>query len=155
MIGIEVLAGVDPPAAGIKAVELLSEDQPGLDPAPVIHAFLKRKTGPAALIAALSARKIPGDVAKLAVRAARDSARSADALTDALRKAGGLTGAAPMLTAEELADFVAEVRASGDAARGEAIFRRQEQGCVKCHAIGGAGGQVGPDLVSIGASAPG
>ena len=27
-------------------------------------------------------------------------------------------------------------------------------GCVNCHAIGGAGGQVGPDLVSIGASAP-
>ena len=25
---------------------------------------------------------------------------------------------------------------------------------MKCHAIGGAGGKVGPDLISIGASAP-
>ncbi|HVX63199.1 MAG TPA: PVC-type heme-binding CxxCH protein [Pirellulales bacterium] len=153
MIGVEVLAGVDPPAAGIKAVELLSEGPAGWDPAPVIHAFLQRKAGPAALIAALANRKIPADAAKLAVRAARDSARNEEALVDALRKAGGLTGAAPMLTAEQLADFVAEVRKSGDAARGETIFRRQEQGCMKCHAIGGAGGQVGPDLVSIGASA--
>jgi putative heme-binding domain-containing protein len=41
----------------------------------------------------------------------------------------------------------------GDAARGEAVFRRKDQVCLKCHAIGGAGGQVGPDLSSIGASA--
>ncbi len=41
----------------------------------------------------------------------------------------------------------------GDAARGEAVFRRKDQLCLKCHAIAGAGGQVGPDLTSIGASA--
>jgi putative heme-binding domain-containing protein len=41
----------------------------------------------------------------------------------------------------------------GDAARGEAVFRRKDQLCLKCHAIGGAGGQLGPDLTSIGASA--
>jgi len=41
----------------------------------------------------------------------------------------------------------------GDPARGEAIYRRRDQLCQKCHAIAGAGGQVGPDLTSIGASA--
>jgi putative heme-binding domain-containing protein len=50
--------------------------------------------------------------------------------------------------------LVAEVLQKGDPVRGEAIFRRTDQACLKCHAIAGAGGQVGPDLVSIGASAP-
>ena len=40
------------------------------------------------------------------------------------------------------------------AARGEAIFRRKALECLKCHAIAGAGGQVGPSLESVGAGAP-
>ena len=37
--------------------------------------------------------------------------------------------------------------------RGEAIYRRKELTCMKCHAVAGVGGLVGPDLGSIGASA--
>ena len=44
--------------------------------------------------------------------------------------------------------------ATGDPVRGEAVFRRKELQCLACHGTGGAGGQVGPDLTSIGASAP-
>jgi putative heme-binding domain-containing protein len=46
-----------------------------------------------------------------------------------------------------------DVAKLGDPARGEAVFRRKELQCLACHGIGGAGGQVGPDLTSIGASA--
>jgi putative heme-binding domain-containing protein len=49
--------------------------------------------------------------------------------------------------------MVADVVKQGDASRGERVFRRSDQLCLKCHAIGGAGGQVGPDLSSIGATA--
>src|SRR5579872_2440668 len=42
----------------------------------------------------------------------------------------------------------------GDPARGERIFRRKEMGCAICHAIGGVGGKVGPDMTSLGASSP-
>lgn len=47
-----------------------------------------------------------------------------------------------------------QVATTGDAKQGEAIYRRAALQCTVCHAIGGAGGVIGPDLVSIGASAP-
>ena len=43
----------------------------------------------------------------------------------------------------------------GDAARGKAVFADpQGVGCIKCHAVGGAGGKIGPDLGGIGAKYP-
>jgi putative heme-binding domain-containing protein len=75
-------------------------------------------------------------------------------LVEALTKAGALTPGPRQLSAEEMQQMVADVAKVGDAARGETIFRRRDLACVKCHALGGAGGQVGPDLASVGASAP-
>ncbi|QDV37781.1 Cytochrome c [Tautonia plasticadhaerens] len=40
---------------------------------------------------------------------------------------------------------------TGDPARGRALFHdRDGPGCVKCHRVGGAGGDVGPELTSVG-----
>lgn len=40
----------------------------------------------------------------------------------------------------------------GDAARGKKLFFEEKGvGCVKCHAVSGTGGKVGPDLVGVGA----
>jgi putative heme-binding domain-containing protein len=50
--------------------------------------------------------------------------------------------------------LIAEVAAKGDPARGEAIFRRADVNCTKCHAVSGAGGGVGPDLSALGSSSP-
>jgi putative heme-binding domain-containing protein len=84
----------------------------------------------------------------------RLSGKDAPDLLEALRKAGGLTAPGPRtLSAKEMQQMIADVKKLGDPARGEAIFRRKDQLCLKCHAISGAGGQVGPDLASIGASA--
>ncbi|MFN9977166.1 MAG: L-sorbosone dehydrogenase, partial [Phycisphaerae bacterium] len=49
--------------------------------------------------------------------------------------------------------MLASVAASGNASEGERIYRSEQLGCIKCHSIAGAGGQVGPDMVSLGASA--
>jgi putative heme-binding domain-containing protein len=42
----------------------------------------------------------------------------------------------------------------GDPAEGELIYRRPELACTLCHAIGGVGGKLGPDMSTLGASAP-
>jgi putative heme-binding domain-containing protein len=71
-----------------------------------------------------------------------------------LNKAGGLTTRHRAMSDAELKAVGAEAHAKGDPDRGEAIFHRREVSCFQCHAIGGAGGNVGPDLLSLGASAP-
>ncbi len=51
------------------------------------------------------------------------------------------------LSAQQLQQFVREVHEHGDPRRGEEILHRRRLNCFKCHAIGGVGEQVGPDLL--------
>ncbi|MGB7160756.1 MAG: hypothetical protein WBD40_22015, partial [Tepidisphaeraceae bacterium] len=90
-----------------------------------------------------------------ALRHVETTGRNEAALAQRFRDAAGAS-APPTnpITPEQLAARVTQVQRYGDAARGEAIFRRQDTSCFKCHAIQGAGGQLGPDLGSIGASSP-
>ncbi len=150
---VAALAVLDTPAAAKLAVGVLTETAGMSDPSPLFNAFLEQKGGPALLAAALEGKELKADVAKLGIRAIRNSIREEPALTEALSKAGSVKTGAQTLTPEEMARLVADVTQQGDAARGEALFRRQDLGCLRCHAIGGAGAQIGPDLVSIGASA--
>lgn len=61
--------------------------------------------------------------------------------------------AATALDATVYRDFA--IANGGDAERGRQLFEdRQGVACIKCHAVGGQGGQVGPDLASIGAKYP-
>jgi putative heme-binding domain-containing protein len=93
------------------------------------------------------------DLAKLCVRQVRASGRDEPGLIAALEKAGRLKEGAKKLSDKEMNHLLGDVARFGDPARGEAIYRRKEINCQKCHAIAGAGGQVGPGLESIGASA--
>jgi putative heme-binding domain-containing protein len=138
-------------AAGrVEAILALSPDGVGAEA--VFDAFIGRKGGPEQLTKALDGKKLTADAAKVGVRQVRASGRDLPALTEALSKAGGLGG--PLkLTAKEVDALAAEVLKKGDPARGELIFRRKDMLCFKCHALGGSGGLVGPDLSGIGASA--
>jgi putative heme-binding domain-containing protein len=151
---VAALAALDLDTAAARASDVLSADQQGADSEVVFDAFVQRKNGPAVLAKALGDKKLSADVAKVGVRVLRASGQAAPALQTALEKAGALSPAPRAMTADELKQMVAEVKEKGDPARGEALYRRKDMLCQKCHAIGGAGGQVGPDLVSIGASAP-
>ncbi|HEV3260855.1 MAG TPA: PVC-type heme-binding CxxCH protein [Gemmataceae bacterium] len=152
-VAVVALASVDLQAAATRAADVLVADQAAGDATSIFDAFLHRKNGAALLAAALTKRKLHPDVAKIGVRAVRTSVRQAPALVEALSKAGNLTTGPRVLSPKEMRQMVADVARHGNAARGEMVFRRKDQTCLKCHAIAGAGGQVGPDLVSIGASA--
>jgi putative heme-binding domain-containing protein len=151
-MAIVALANVELKSAASFAADWLAKD--AADPTEIVSAFLERKNGSAVLAEALAKVTLPPDAAKLAVRTLRTSGREAPDLLEALTRAGGLSLAKRSLTSQELQMMSGEVLKSGDPARGEALFRRADLACLKCHAIGGAGGQVGPDLTSIGTSAP-
>jgi putative heme-binding domain-containing protein len=96
---------------------------------------------------------LPSATAKAGLRPAREGNQN-PALVQALMQLAGLTVSDKQLTPAELQALAKDALAKGDAARGENIYRRAELACMTCHAIGGAGGKVGPDMTSIGASAP-
>jgi putative heme-binding domain-containing protein len=147
------LVALDPQRGAGRVVELLAMPESG-DATPLFEAVLQRKNGAAALTSALAGKSLPADVAKIGIRCIRTSAREAPELVDALMKCGNLTTSGPrILSSDEMRSVVADVTKNGDAARGEALFRRKDLTCMNCHAISGAGGQVGPDLSSIGGSA--
>ncbi len=150
---VAALAVLDTPAAAKLAIEVLTDTTGKSDLTPLFNAFLDQKGGPGLLAAALEGQILNADVAKLGIRAIRNSIRNEPTLTEALSEAGNIKTGAQTLTPEEMQQLVAEVSKQGDAARGEVLFRRQDLGCFRCHSIGGAGSPIGPDLVSIGASA--
>ena len=152
-LALAALATLDVKATAKGTADLLAEAPEGVDPSAMIQPLLARKEGTVALTAALASSKLSTDVAKLVIRAARSAPQPSDELIASAQKAGGLDSAGWKLTPEFSAEMVTLAREQGNPENGEAIYRSAQLACLKCHAIGGAGGVVGPDLVSIGASA--
>ncbi len=92
--------------------------------------------------------------ARAGMRAAREGGRNELDLVLALSRGAGLGGDATAASEAVIRDLAARAQTSGDPHRGERIYRRADLACLSCHAIGGVGGKVGPDMTSIGASAP-
>jgi len=152
-MAVIALINSDPGEAGKLATELLVGKATEEDATQIIAAFAQRKNGAAILAKALANAKLNPDIAKAALRTMRSTGREVPELTAALTKAGNLTEPRHTLTPAEMKQMVADVQKLGDPARGEAVFRRKDMLCMKCHSIAGAGGQAGPDLISLGASA--
>jgi putative heme-binding domain-containing protein len=152
--GVAALAVADIDAAAARAAALLAEPAMSNNLDVLLGAFLDRQRGSEKLAAALDGASIPADTGKLALRHIYLAGRSDQELVDVLSKAAGLHVERVPPTLEELKQLSAEALAQGDTARGEAIFRRADLGCLKCHSISGAGGEVGPDLSPLGATSP-
>lgn len=124
------------------------------DALPIWRSLLNIKGAASALAKALPKSGIPQPVGKAGLRAAREGGRNEPDLILAITRGSGLDEGEVSLTAAELKQLVNDVATKGDPRRGEVVYRMKELSCVACHAIGGSGGKVGPDMTSIGASAP-
>jgi putative heme-binding domain-containing protein len=151
-LGIIPLSDLTPSLAAKRAVEFLGTVKTPEEAKPVLEAFLRNKKLPVALAKELEGKTIPEAAAIEGIRLA-SSKGLASLIEDSLRKSGQIKQMDKPLTPEEMTAMVAKVRELGDAARGEKVYRRQQLLCISCHAIGGSGGVIGPDMVSIGASA--
>ncbi len=141
-------------SAGPKAAVLLSGEARIEDVTPMISAFLDRKGGGEILANALSKTPPSADGSRLALRAVYALGRSDESLIGVLSKSAGIEAEPKLPTKTEMDVLVQDVATKGNADRGEAIFRRSEMNCMKCHAIAGAAGGVGPELSSLGLSSP-
>jgi putative heme-binding domain-containing protein len=144
-----VLAATDAGAASKVAAQLLHEP-PSDDTAALFNALIRKKNGPKDLAEAMKDFPPSADAAKIGLRELRVSGNLATPLTNVLVAAADVATVNRQSSPEELKRLVALVQSHGDAARGELVFRSAATGCVNCHAIAGAGGNVGPDLATVG-----
>lgn len=155
-IAIEALASVDAGLAVQQAVHFLAgatEETSTEVSSSVFDAVVRPRDGAGLLEAALKDQKLPKAVAIAGLESAERTGRDLGGLVAALKKAGDLPPSQFDLTPEGLNRLITEIETNGDISRGETIYKRKELACVSCHAIAGVGGKVGPDLISIGASA--
>jgi putative heme-binding domain-containing protein len=132
------------------------------DVSELFRAFLAHKQGTQLLAQELMAKKIPTPTAKV-IRPSFDRQipwgrnKNEDVLQmiQALEASGGFLPAQRMpqqLSSQDINRLAIEIRGKANYALGEAVFRKSN--CMSCHAIGGAGGLIGPDLSSLGTSSP-
>ena len=151
-LALERLATARPEKAAPLVVDLIATLPEGSSAVNVARALLNEKQGSKLLTAALAGRELRTDVARDVLRVLRESGRTDADLENALRTAGRIISR-KSLTIEERAAMLTKATTTATAAEGERIYRNEQLGCLKCHAIGGAGGLVGPDMISLGASA--
>ncbi len=147
---IEQLAAANPAVAAKLAAEFFATMPEGPSPAGIARALLSEKDGAKLLTASIAGRELRTDVARDILRALRESGR-ADVTSNTLRTAGKIASRKSLTTEERTA--ILEKAKVAKASDGERIYRNEQLNCLKCHAIGGSGGLVGPDMISLGASA--
>ena len=157
------LVPLDPSKAANFGWQLLKEWPTDKDAAGFFKAFLSSEEATKALADLVMERKVPEAIA-MAVRPVfereipwgRHGHDDVVLMIKALEASGGTVSTENMpqkLNDEELGSLVLDInRSDGDPYMGEKVFRKVN--CVSCHAIGGAGGLMGPDLSSLGTSSP-
>ena len=146
------LAALDTAAAAKQMIDLLGQATSEENMRALVEPFLSKKGDRAVLAAALGNGKLSADAARTALAIVRSVPGGDQELVKAITAAGNL-GGPRLFSPTEISQILDDAGKIGDPHRGEEVYRRADMQCLKCHAIGGAGGQVGPDLISLGASA--
>ncbi len=122
----------------------------------LIRTIVRKEGAFRALTADLEGKTIPTETARYAARYVQISGREgADDLIAALARAGGIEIRSDGSNNEErIRKLVAKIE-DGDVTKGKEIYQIPQLACITCHKIRGVGlSDIGPDLGSIGASAP-
>jgi putative heme-binding domain-containing protein len=138
-------------AALAKALTLGSTDYDAIHPA--VAAILRRESAAEVLRERVAVAKLAQDPARVLLRAVYAVGNSDADLTSIVMKAAGIDETKP-LSDEEKLQLAHRIDTEGDAHAGELTYRRADLNCQKCHAISGAGGNIGPDLSGVGATSP-
>lgn len=164
VLSVVQTASFDIELAAELAIDILQNWEDELDPVELYAPFFQREEGTRLIAEKISEYGIPEDVARAGRRAMqqqipwyRQGDQNTANLAEAFEASGGALPPERMpqdLTAQQINNLEREIRTTADPARGEKIYRMNELMCMNCHAIGGAGGLVGPDLSSLGRSAP-
>jgi len=144
----------DPQAAATFTLGYLVKLPPENDGSVIFQSFIRKTHGASELETVLAHQTLPEHVALAGLRQVNISGLTLPTLAQAITKAGNLKPMKQSLSEDEMKAMVAEVQRIGNPQIGESLYRRQSLACMNCHAIGGVGAQIGPDLISIGASAP-
>jgi len=142
----------------IKAAEVLPDLKDEALALKTWQQLVQIKGAPEALTARIvrsdAAKNFPPTMLKAALRASREQGKKTEGLTAALTSLTGTAAKSGTADPGAIAAMLTGIQQGGDPAEGERIYHRAALACTTCHAIGGAGGKLGPDLTSLGASAP-
>jgi len=118
------------------------------------EALLATKGGVDQLTKSLDQATPDADASKWLLRALFGAQVNSGPLVEKLSRSAGISGPTEPLTPEQRLALVRRIDAQGDPHRGQMIYRRKELNCIQCHALSGAGGNVGPDLSGVGVTSP-
>lgn len=122
----------------------------------LIKTIIKKEGALTALSSALEGKTISAETATLASRFVQASGREGvGELMAALAEAGSIESTSVVSNyGLSIRDILRKLK-DGDARKGKEVYLRPQIACVACHKVKGVGSSdVGPDLGSIGASAP-
>ena len=133
------------------AIDLLRAATGATEAEPVLSAYIDRDGGADILAEALRDTKLSSPIAVAGVRQARASGRDLSPLIQALHRAGSLRTVSTDLSQAERQALLDDAATQGNRERGEVLYRSASLACTTCHQINQHGGQVGPDLTTVGA----
>ncbi len=122
----------------------------------LIRTIIRKEGAFAALSAALKGKTINAKTATQAAHFVQTSGRAgAEKLVAALASAGGVKiKSTDANNRQRIIGLLAKLK-DGNAEKGKEVYHRPELACISCHKLKGVGlTEIGPDLGSIGASAP-